>query len=234
MLNPNHPDPERLSALASGDTDVTADAALSDHVSGCEHCTALVEELGALRMSLADLPDLRPHRPLRLLPEVVEEPSRVDRLGGWARRIFAPVLTAGAALAMVGLIGTTVPALDNLGVGAGAEDAATEEGEVAATEEGEVAPDRAAPRADESGGAEPGALNYGGGAAAPTEAVMPLQSGRDLDGVTTGQLGDDADGERLSVETAAERSPWPMVLFTGVALMVAAALLRWILAPRSS
>jgi hypothetical protein len=136
------------------------------------------------------------------------------------------VLTAGAALAMVGLIGTTVPALDNLGVGAGAEDAATEEGE--------VAPDRAAPDADESAGAEPGALNYGGGAAAPTEAVMPLQSGRDLDGVTTGQLGDDADGERLSVETAAERSPWPMVLFTGVALMVAAALLRWILAPRSS
>jgi len=33
--------------------------------------------------------------------------------------------------------------------------------------------------------------------------------------------------------TTAERSPWPMVLFTGVALMVVAVLLRWILAPRA-
>jgi hypothetical protein len=31
----------------------------------------------------------------------------------------------------------------------------------------------------------------------------------------------------------AERSPWPMVLFTGVALMLGAALLRWIVVPRA-
>ncbi len=30
-----------------------------------------------------------------------------------------------------------------------------------------------------------------------------------------------------------ERSPWPMVLFTGVALMIGALLLRWILVPRA-
>ena len=69
------------------------------HVSSCVRCTGLVEELGALRASLAELPDLRPHRPLRLLPEVEPSARRVDRLGGWARRLFAPVLTAGAALA---------------------------------------------------------------------------------------------------------------------------------------
>jgi hypothetical protein len=36
------------------------------------------------------------------------------------------------------------------------------------------------------------------------------------------------------VETVVERSPWPMVLFAGVALIVAALLLRWILQPRAS
>jgi hypothetical protein len=30
-----------------------------------------------------------------------------------------------------------------------------------------------------------------------------------------------------------ERSIWPMLLFAGVAIMIAAALLRWILAPRA-
>jgi hypothetical protein len=31
----------------------------------------------------------------------------------------------------------------------------------------------------------------------------------------------------------AERSPWPMVLFSGVALLVVALLLRWIVVPRA-
>ena len=35
-------------------------------------------------------------------------------------------------------------------------------------------------------------------------------------------------------DLAADRSPWPMVLFAGVALIVAALLVRWILAPRSA
>ena len=83
MLIPNHPDDERLSALASGDTDATADASLTGHVSSCIRCTDLVNELGALRASLADLPDLVPHRPLRLLPDVDAAPSGVDRVGGW-------------------------------------------------------------------------------------------------------------------------------------------------------
>jgi hypothetical protein len=110
MLIPNHPDDERLSALASGDTDATADASLTGHVSSCIRCTDLVDELGALRASLAELPDRAPSRPLRLLPPVEDDASRVDRLGGWARRFFGPVLTAGAALALVGLVGTTTPA----------------------------------------------------------------------------------------------------------------------------
>ena len=34
-------------------------------------------------------------------------------------------------------------------------------------------------------------------------------------------------------QAPAERSPWPMVLFAGVALMIGATLLRWILVPRA-
>ena len=112
MLIPNHPLDERLSALASGDPDAVADAALSEHVASCVRCTDTIAELRALRASLAELPDLRPHRPLQLLPPVADpESSRADRVGGWARRLFAPALTAGAALALVGLVGTTVPIL---------------------------------------------------------------------------------------------------------------------------
>ena len=108
MLIPNHPDPERLSALASHDGDATADAALTSHVSSCARCTSLVSELGALRASLADLPDIAPARPLQLLPPVADEPASAGA-AGWLRRLFAPMLTAGAAIAMVGLVGTTAP-----------------------------------------------------------------------------------------------------------------------------
>jgi hypothetical protein len=42
------------------------------------------------------------------------------------------------------------------------------------------------------------------------------------------------DPDQTSRETlTVERSPWPMVLFTGVALMIGALLLRWILVPRA-
>ena len=41
-------------------------------------------------------------------------PTRVDALGGWARRFFAPMLTAGAAIAIVGLVGTTAPSLSGM------------------------------------------------------------------------------------------------------------------------
>lgn len=220
MLIPTHPDPERLSALASGETDATADVSLSEHLSSCDRCTDLLDELGAIRMSLAELPDIAPHRPLRLLPEAAADPAAADRLGGWARRVFAPVLTAGATLAMVGLIGTASPALDNLA--AGGPDAASVE-----------ADDRlAAP--DASGALAP--AGEGAGLSADRgETAVPLQS--DTDGETTTFGGEDGGGEQPREalrETAADRSPWPMVLFGGVALMIAAALMRWILVPRAA
>lgn len=221
MLIPNHPHDERLSALASGDPEAVADSVLSEHVASCHRCTDTVEELGALRASLAELPDLHPHRPLQLLPPVTEPaPSRVDRVGGWARRFFAPVLTAGAAIAMVGLVGTTAPLIAS-SAQSGAPDSIEEaQGE----EQAEPSAHRGANEilgGAESTGEGPTSADSDGRAGAE-EPAQYQPFAQDDDGT---------DSEQFALTD--ERSIWPMVLFAGVALMVAAALLRWILAPRA-
>lgn len=254
MLIPNHPDDERLSALASGDTDATADATLTDHVSSCHRCTELVTELGALRAALSDLPDLAPSRPLQLLPPVEAAPvGAADRLGGWARRFFAPVLASGAALALVGTIGTAAPALSPI---AGQGDAAATEQEHplqlpapestpsdaitgAAEAASSNAPDEfaasAAPAAAAPGDAASGETREADASdiAAPqfSESTVAAEDEEASGDGSTAALDepDQASREALTVE----RSPWPMVLFSGVALMVAALLLRWILVPRA-
>lgn len=221
MLTPNHPDDERLSALASHDTDAAADATLTAHVFSCDRCTELVSELGVLRVSLAELPDLQPPRPLRLLPPVEAEASGVDRLGGWAKRFFAPVIASGAALALVGVIGTAAPALDQMASG-GADGGA----EVDALEF--AAPSAAA---EEPATVTGDAAGAGGRESAASPLVAAEQTSPSAD--DSGVLSDRGDSETFVGEPAAERSPWPMVLFTGVALMVAALLMCWILSPRA-
>jgi hypothetical protein len=218
MLIPNHPHDERLSAMASGDPEALADSVLSEHLASCQRCTDTVAELGALRASLGELPDLPPHRPLRLLPPVTDVPtSRVDGVGTWARRFFAPVLTAGAALAMVGLVGTTAPLLGGL---AGQADSAPM-----------VGADMAAPQASSDGDAGNEVSPYGG-----QELTGGPDSGTALDPGAEAQSEEDSERSALETQQAtvsAERSIWPMVLFAGVAVMIAAALLRWIMAPRA-
>jgi hypothetical protein len=227
MLNQHHPDDERLSGLASHDDDATADVALTSHVASCARCADLVSELGALRVSLADLPDLRPSRPLQLLPPAADAPI-ASGAGGWIRRIFAPALTAGAAIAMVGLVGTAAPVIDELNpvrslfqnVGtalSGGGDAALEEVEGEAAESMRAA----APANEPDAGA---AASDGTLGAAEGDGWMD-GDGSEEGGVSRFETTDD--------QLPAERSPWPMVLFTGVALMIGVALLRWILVPRA-
>jgi len=218
MLNSNHPDDERLSALAAADPDASADASLTAHVGGCERCADVVRELGALRFALSDLPDIAPSRPLRLLPPVeADAVSAPDRLGQWARRLFAPALTAGAALAMVGVVGTALPGLGGM-ASSGGQDAFS-----AASEAAEAA--NAAE--DAAGGTE-------------LEFSAPSGDAADGDGEAATLGADEAEEQRTAEQESgradalqSERSPWPMVLFSGVALMIAAALLRWILVPRA-
>lgn len=216
MLIPDHPGDELLSALASRDTDAIADATLATHVAACDRCTAVVGELADLRVALAELPDLEPSRPLQLLPPVESVPS-VDHLGGWARRFFAPVLAAGVALAMVGTIGTAAPALNGAASGPGPDSGAPG-----------VQENAAAPSGDTFGGAvsgEPGEPRT----ATQSDAPAGVDSLASDDGTVSSV--EDREASRLAF--AEERSPWPMVLFAGIALIIAAALMRWILAPRA-
>ena len=237
MLIPNHPHDERLSALASGDPDARADASLTDHVASCVRCTDTVAELGALRASLAELPDLRPLRPLQLVPPVEDAPpSRVDALGGWARRFFAPMLTAGAALALVGLVGTTAPLLNGMAasgagpfgifenVGAnldGGADSGAETGDGPARLN--TGPE-AAPSGEASG--DPATFDASEEATGSSHEPDEMRSSAEAPMVADGD-----DSQRTAL--AEQRPIWPMVLFAGVAIMIAAALLRWILAPRA-
>ena len=69
-----HPDDELLAAFADGE-----ETGAATHVDTCDRCAALVHDLGMLRTSLADLPDIAPHRPLRYLPEVEEDGSLCGR-----------------------------------------------------------------------------------------------------------------------------------------------------------
>jgi anti-sigma factor RsiW len=206
MLNPIHPDDEFLSALASHDGEAAGDGALTDHVATCDRCSTFVDELRALRTWLAELPDLQPSRPLRLVPAVEPEGmERDDRLAGWVRRIFGPALAAGAALAMIGLIGTAAPALDGIAAG----------------------PFTDIGREMSGAGASPDTVAEG-------EPLAPGARDDDGDGSTTGapdHEGVDTNG--VVSDLPAERSPWPMVLFAGVALMIGIAMLRWILVPRA-
>jgi hypothetical protein len=231
MMIPDHPDEERLSALASRDDDAIADERLTSHVSTCDQCTEVVNELGALRASLADLPDLAPHRPLQLLPPVADAPA-AGGVGGWARRLFAPALTAGAAIAMVGLVGTASPILQGGASGQAPFMAGQDAAQEAAAESLQqriLTSAAAAPAAGgedstgESSEASPDELD--GRISAERESASPEEELAHRPADSAG-----SDEER---QLPAERSPWPMVLFTGIALMVAAALLRWILVPRA-
>ena len=244
MLIPNHPDDERLSALASHDVDATGDTRLTAHVASCIRCTELVDELGALRLALADLPDLRPSRPLQLVPPV-EADHAADRLGGWARRFFAPVLVSGAALVLVGVVGTAGPAFSGMASsGAAPQEAAIANSAAAARDiatasepAASEAPEAAAPQSDR---VSPGtAQGFTDGsheslAADASDRVGTRGSGGGL-AAPDPDPGDEA-GQEESARTLLEssRSPWPMVLFAGAALIVAALLMRWIFAPRSA
>jgi len=235
MLIPNHPHDERLSALASGETDATADATLTAHVASCTRCTGLIDELGALRAALADLPDVAPSRPLRLLPAVESAPaSAADRLGGWARRFFAPVLASGAAIALVGVIGTAAPSMS--GQASGPDSGGDTFGTVAQEEAAASEAAAAAPSDAAAGGAPAAAESL-------RSAAEPLADSGELSAVTASPMAayeapdrssDEREPASAPTTISAERSPWPMVLFAGVALMIGALVLRWILVPRAS
>ena len=144
-------------------------------------------------------------------------------MGTWVRRLFAPALTAGAALAMVGLIGTASPGLQGMASGGG--DSAVEETGVGGDQGAGTITDAAA---SEAPAAAPGAAE----ASAAIQEFSETDERTAAEAASTAPIAAEDDAGRAT-ELPAERSPWPMVLFSGVALMIGAALLRWILVPRA-
>ncbi len=217
MLIPNHPHDERLSALASGDPEAVADSALSEHVASCIRCTDTVAELGALRAALAEMPDLQPHRPLQLLPPV---PTR--------RRVpIASVAGHAASSLRCSPPGPRWRSSDSSGPRARSSvdwpsrARQTRVGRSCATGRGQPA--------DASEGYTFDGTSAGGAESAGEEPaeLQPLQS----EDAAEPDADSGGDTERLVLTD--DRPVWPMLLFAGVAIMIAAALLRWILAPRA-
>ena len=238
MLIPNHPEEELLAAYADAEPEALGDARVSQHLATCERCTTLVADLRGLTAALAALPDLEPSRPLRLLPPAEPaRPSLADRVGGVIRGIFAPALTAGAALALVGAVGTAAPAFTGAAGGADSGPAALEFG----GENADQAAEPTAPAAAETerSSAETDSATSAGGdgeeSAAPgyVAADTPGADETPVDAEQFDQTPAPDEARDLSAAATDDRPIWPMLLFTGVALIIAALLLRWIFVPRA-
>ena len=107
MPNDSHPRDERLAAYADREADALRDRALTEHLAGCARCRLVLDDLTALRSALAELPDIAPSRPLRLIPPVPAPASRDVGRAGWLRRLTAPVFAVGTGLVLVGAVGAS-------------------------------------------------------------------------------------------------------------------------------
>ena len=219
MPNAAHPDPERLAALAGDDADARADGVLLQHVTSCADCERQVSEMAALRLALAQLPDLTPSRPLQYVPPVpAASPS------GWRtalRRTLAPVAVAGMVLSLVGGVG----AIGVLGP-AEAPRLSFSFFQMAAP-----APDQGQPEVDGGGGTEatdsgserpgtasPLGADGGAGFVEPTPPPPAAVGGQDDDGEPATR------GENLDGSTTT--TGWVFVLAVGVGLLAMALVLR--------
>jgi hypothetical protein len=232
-MEPNHhPDDERLAAFAAGEPDVE----LRIHMQSCVRCRSVVDELTTLRTALAELPDLAPSRPLRLLPEVLEpEPSAAERLAGWTRRAFMPLLAAGFGLAIVGSVGT-VGSMFTMG-SAGAAPAfapQTTEFRASSAPRDAVGGEAASPSPDANSDAL-GAAPGGSKSATAAPAAAGASASASPAAARAESASPSPAAERVNAfeqsPPSTPRSLWPMVLFAGVALIVATLLLRWIVQP---
>ena len=229
MTMPNllpHPDDERLAAYAGGDADATDDASLVAHLTACDRCRPLVEELSLLRSALAELPDLVPSRPLRLIPPV---PAPAGSRGGWLRRLTAPAMAAGAGLVLVGAIGigATGAAGGLFGqaasaifenVGENLQGAGAPESEATASDSAYMPGVKGSPTpsSDDSRGSTDSA----GASKPPSAQFSPVAT-------PTG-----SDVTEVNRESSNEQ-PWLTLLIAGAGLFVIATALRFTISPRA-
>lgn len=207
MQHPIHPDPERLAALAGGDPEATADAALAAHADACAQCGEMLRELRLLHSALWELPDLVPGRPLQLVPPLPAQPE-VGGGFGWLRRLAAPVMAAGAGLALVGAVGFGSVVLGGMAATGAAPDLAAEERGGEAAETASSAP------AHSDRSAAP--------AATDETTIVDPDNGSDGD-----------DEEAVGPVDLQTPAPWLVLFGTGMALLVGGLALRFMVRPRA-
>ncbi|HEX2193563.1 MAG TPA: hypothetical protein VHK63_01150 [Candidatus Limnocylindria bacterium] len=222
MQHSEHPQDERLSALAGGDPEATTDASLRAHVDACSRCAGVVDDIGRLRSTLADLPDLAPSRPLQLVPPVAARRGR-ERMG-WLRRLAAPAMAAGAGLAVVGAVGLAAIGAGGMaampGAQSGAEDHAAGDREGAApAEPGATAP------IGLSGGATASPRLYG--ESEEVASARPSETG------VRERADESAEARSAPPLSLDGPAPWLVVLVLGAGLFVAGLVLRFAVQPRA-
>jgi len=239
MPNTSHPDDERLAAYAGGDADATSDRALVAHLSGCDRCAPIVDELALLRGALALLPDLAPSRPLRLIPPVPDATPQPAGPLAWLRRLAAPAMAAGAGLALVGAVGLSGAisgTLSDLSASGGDRSAA----EYALGSDNAAAPGLSAEstRPAPQSNPEVGSVYSPRGQSDDASASEPPGSrGEDEKSASPAASGPAASREEGATVGALRGSrgeePWLTILIAGTALFTIATLLRFSLTPRA-
>lgn len=223
MTMPNHPDDERLAALAGADPEATGDPELRAHVAACPQCRELTADLRQLRAALAELPDIAPaHLPRFELPReaaAVPAPAARATAGGASRggfmenlrRALVPAMVAGAALALVGAVGTS-GYLDSLAQGgaAGLPVAVPEAADMDSSAGGSGAGE------DGGGGSTAAAIPF---ATTPEDTSEILASGTD-------EARSERSGEGHDPAAGGAEPLWIVLLVGGVAIVAGALVLR--------
>ncbi|PZR61250.1 MAG: hypothetical protein DLM71_08775 [Chloroflexi bacterium] len=209
-MPPPHPDDELLASFQDGDLAGAAAGGVRDHLSACQRCTAVIEELGTLRIALAELPDIAPPRPLRLIPPVGEAHAR-QPMGLVVRRLFAPLMAVGILLAVVGGVGVAGGlAVGSLESAAPARDTAADAFQTLGGEPG-------GPAGPTVGAAVPSSA---GGATRESRPASPGADALGAGGRATGA------GAGAGAPRAERVGAWPILIVLGVALLIGAAGLR--------
>ncbi len=207
-----HPDDELLAAFADGEERGTA-----AHIETCERCAALVADLRRLRVSLAEMPDIAPHRPLRFLPPVEAAAASGGGFGVLVRRLFAPAMVAGAALVLVGSVGMAASPggfATSLNAGAAGE-AAGREG---ATPDGADQESQAYNVDSASQGG--GRTALGSETSAPEVAGAPTPT-------------EEATPASPAPRPLAPATPWLPLTIVGAIVLIVTMVLRWTVVPRA-
>lgn len=234
MQNASHPDDERLAAYAGGDAEAIADSALTAHISSCDRCGPMVGELAGLRIALAELPDVAPSRPLRLIPPAAA-PRATAGVGSWLRRLTAPAMAAGAGLVLVGAIGIGATGAFG-GFGQAASAMFQNVGE---NLQGAGAPESEATASDSprvpgvSSGGTPMATSSDSKGATDSSSSVPPGSLAFGPQSSPTAIPEDTGGIDHAAGGSSDEQPWLTLLIAGAGIFVIATALRFTISPRA-